>query len=455
MTPEHFLELAQIFPEPLLLISGDGEIIASNRPLAAMLGLASKELKKKKLFDIVIEPTEKVINYLEACSRSRQMVLGGLTLRKHDGQTLTCRSEGAVIRPWSPESPALTLLRLKERTSASSNFILLNKQIKELKKEVQQRQQAQEDLYRTNETLQQTLQTLQTLQINQLQLVQTEKMSSLRQLVAGIAHEINNPINFIHANLFHTSEYAQDLMQLVQLYQQHYPNPIREIQSEVEAIDLDFIKEDLNKLLKSMKMGTDRIQDIVNSLRNFSRLGEAEVKKVNIHEGIDSTLMILHHRLQEQPQQSGIEVIKEYSQLPLLDCHAGELNQVFMNILSNALDALDEYNKQRTSEEIKTNPSTIWIRTEVLDGDWIALRIADNGPGIAQKVCQQIFDPFFTTKPVGKGKGLGLSICYQIVTQKHGGRLRCISEPGQGTEFIIEIPTCQSGKRKKEGIEPR
>lgn len=291
---------------------------------------------------------------------------------------------------------------------------------------------------------QQLEQALEKLQKTQSQLVQTEKMSSLGQLVAGVAHEINNPVNFIYGNLIHADEYAQDLLNLLQLYQQHYPNPKPEIESEIQAIDLEFLIEDLPKLLDSMKVGAERISEIVRSLRHFSRIAEAEMKAVDIHEGLDSTLMILQNRLKARGERPGISIIKEYGSLPKVECYAGQLNQVFMNLLVNAIDAIDEQNQQRSLAEIQQNPSTIRVKTDVIPDECVTIQIADNGPGMATDVKQQLFDPFFTTKPVGTGTGLGLSISYQIVVEKHGGQLYFHSELGQGTEFIIQIPLRQS-----------
>jgi PAS domain S-box-containing protein len=282
--------------------------------------------------------------------------------------------------------------------------------------------------------------TLQELQRTQSQLVQSEKMSSLGQLVAGVAHEINNPVNFIHGNLTPARDYIQDLLNLIELYQNYYPEPQSEIQAEIEAIDLDFLIEDLPKLLESMKVGTQRIREIVLSLRTFSRLDEAEFKDANIHEGIDSTLLILQHRLKAKENRPAIEVIKEYSDLPLVECYAGQLNQVFMNILVNAIDALDERDDKRTFTENQENPSAIYIRTELVLENQVKISIKDNAEGIPESIRQRLFDPFFTTKPVGKGTGMGLSISYQIITERHGGKLQCISVPGEGTEFIILLP---------------
>ncbi|MEG4088347.1 AAA family ATPase [Microcoleus sp. Pol12B4] len=307
----------------------------------------------------------------------------------------------------------------------------------------------------------------QELKRTQTQLIQTEKMSSLGQMVAGVAHEINNPINFIYGNLTHVKTYSEDILGLVKLYQEQYPHPTAAIVEDIEAIELDFLMEDLPKVLDSMKVGADRIREIVLSLRNFSRLDEAEMKEVDIHEGIDNTLLILQHRLQAKLDQSAIQIIKDYGPLPLVECYAGQLNQVFVNLLANAIDTL---NDQR-------GPRTIAIRTSVGYGEekspisnpplaesstdssaevdspnlalarkapqFVVIRICDNGRGMTEEVNRRLFDPFFTTKPVGKGTGLGLSISYQIVVEKHRGQLKCVSHPGEGAEFIIQIPIRQ------------
>lgn len=285
---------------------------------------------------------------------------------------------------------------------------------------------------------------LHELQRTQSQLIQSEKMSSLGQLVAGVAHEINNPVNFIFGNLAHASGYIEDLLQLLQLYQQNYPQPMPEIADFAKLIELDFLQSDLPQLLNSMKVGADRIREIVLSLRTFSRLDEAEMKAVDIHQGIDSTLMILQSRLKANGERQEIQVIKEYSDLPLVECYAGQLNQVFMNILANAIDALEE--GIGTREWGLSSIPAIRICTEVVATNQVTIRIADNGLGMPEAVKQRLFDPFFTTKPVGKGTGMGLSISYQIVSEKHGGCLECLSESGKGTEFLITIPLIQQGK---------
>jgi len=306
-------------------------------------------------------------------------------------------------------------------------------------------QRLQKKLHEQNAQLQeseaqQLEQALQQLQQAQAQLIQSEKMSSLGNVVAGVAHEINNPISFIKGNLRPVTEYTQDLLRLVQLYEEDLPNPTQAIQEQLEAMDLTFLRNDLPKLIASMSIGADRIVEIVKSLRNFSRLDEAELKAVDIHEGLESTLMILQHRLKDEVGQTMIKVVKEYEELPKIECYAGQMNQVFMNVLTNAIDAL-HLQKTLAKEADNNSPiPTITICTKLLSDFQVGIYITDNGPGIIEEIQQRIFEPFFTTKEVGQGKGLGLSISYAIVVDEHGGQLSCLSVPGQGATLGIEIP---------------
>ncbi len=309
-------------------------------------------------------------------------------------------------------------------------------------------------------------------------------MSSLGQLVAGVAHEINNPVNFIHGNISYARRYAHDLMELVKLYQKHYPEPVNAVGDRAEEIDLNFLIEDFPRILASMQVGAERIRSIVLSLRNFSRLDEAEMKVVDLHEGLESTLLILQYRLKPKSVSNpanNIQLIKEYGQLPLVECYPSQLNQVFMNLLSNAIDALEEQIGARekaiqegmSSDVDSLRQPTITIRTKLCDprpcdqcdqlhehhplkGDrpqYVCICIADNGPGVPEKLQPKLFDPFFTTKPIGKGTGLGLSISQQIVCERHHGTLQCISQPDTGTEFHIRIPIHQH-KVMQENLKP-
>lgn len=299
-----------------------------------------------------------------------------------------------------------------------------------------------------NQELQQALVELQQ---TQAQLIQAEKMSTLGQLVAGIAHEINNPINFIHGNLNHVSAYANELLQLIHLYQAAHPTPDSALKQAIADHDLEFIETDFPKMLASMKVGADRIRQIVLSLRNFSRLDEADVKPVNIHEGLESTLLILQHQLKPVAGRAAVAVHKNYGELPLIECFAGQLNQVFMNLLSNAIDALENRRQRLVTQQINPEdgtscalePAAICITTRLSSAKQVEIAISDNGCGMSEAVQNQLFSPFFTTKPAGKGTGLGLSISRQIVVEKHRGQLECISQTGQGTTFLIKIPVKQ------------
>ncbi|MCT7977852.1 trifunctional serine/threonine-protein kinase/ATP-binding protein/sensor histidine kinase [Laspinema olomoucense] len=341
-------------------------------------------------------------------------------------------------------------------TAASEELKRANEQLEEANQTLELRVQARtQQLKDKNQRLKHAMQELKQ---TQTQLIQTEKMSSLGQMIAGIAHEINNPVNFVYGNITHVGEYIQDLLHLIELYQEHAPETPQDIQEEIEAIELDFILSDLPKLLSSMKIGAERIRSIVLSLRNFSRLDESEMKQVDIHEGIESTLLILQHRLKGNPGHCAIEIIKNYGELPPVECFPGQLNQVLMNLLANAVDALECYRKDDieaglSKVSVNSKPSsrrspTIQIDTTQVGLNSVSIRITDNGSGIPKSVQKRLFDPFFTTKPVGSGTGLGLAICYQIIVEKHGGQIHCSSEPPDGAEFTLEIPIKQPLDRR-------
>jgi signal transduction histidine kinase len=310
----------------------------------------------------------------------------------------------------------------------------------------------QRALQEKNSLLQRTLEDLKLAQVKR---IQSEKMASLGQLVAGVAHEVNNPISFIYGNLQYTSQYIKELQKLINLYQEEYPQPTENIENRIKEIDLNFLINDLENSMGAMYRGAERIKTIVQALQNFSRHDEAEMKQVNIHKGIDSTLLMLGHRLKENSQRPAIEIVKDYGRLPLVTCYVSELNQVFMHVINNAIDALNigigsnkwslaTKGEKQSNANITTVPKPhIYIRTEITNSETVRVLVVDNGPGIGKEIRARVFDPFFTTKSVGQGSGLGLSISYQIVVQKHKGQLSCTSSQGQGAEFLIEIPVLQ------------
>ena len=412
-----------------------GYYLSANPALARIYGYASPE----ELIAQIANLNEQL--YVDPKRRNEfvQQIKTNNTVEKFESQIY--RKDGSII--WIAESARAV-------RDASGEILYYEGFVEDITERKQAESALKQSETRFKQQAEQLEKTLHQLQQTQSQLIQTEKMSSLGQLVAGVAHEINNPIGFVCGNLVHASQYTQDLLNLLRLYQRCYPNPTAEIETEIETIDLDFLIGDLPRTLASIQIGADRIRQIVLSLRNFSRIDEAMLKPVDIHEGIDSTLLILGSRIKANATHSEIAIVKQYGDLPPVECYAGQLNQVLMNILSNAIDALRQIadnGSQVAGDGQDSKPDrepTIQIFTEQTDTDWATIRIADNGSGMPEAVRQRIFDPFFTTKPVGKGTGLGLSISYQIVVENHGGLFDCVSTPGEGPEFAIKIPLKRS-----------
>ncbi|MGD2180142.1 ATP-binding protein [Lusitaniella coriacea] len=383
------------------------------------------------------------------------LVAGDPNIRFYAGAPLVTPQGHAIgtlcaidYEPRTPSPKQIEALEALSRQVVAQLELRLN--VQDLSQEVKERRRVETALLQSEMQLRnktrQLERILRKLRQTQGQLIHAGKMSSLSQLVAGIAHEINNPLGFVASNLDCAQQYFEDLLSLIEGYRQTYPSPPPTLQEQIEDIDLDYLLEDCPKLFSSMKTGTQRIGDIVNSLRNFARLDEKEYKSVDLHVGLDNTLEFLQHRLQAQPHRPEIKVVKRYGQLPLVSCYAAQLNQVFQYLLLNAIEALDRANDPKmTKEETVVRFPQIRIVTELIDSDWVRITIGDNGFGMSEALQERIFEPFFTTKPVGQGMGLGLSTSYQIVTQKHQGELKCRSIPGRGTAFFVKIPICQKG----------
>ena len=395
---------------------------------------------------LITECNQRAVELFEADSKDDLLNIAGHTLQKEQFTPETYRSiwdEINIKGFWSRELEYVTQKGKLFWGSIAAKPISVAGQKMNLVRvtDVSERKQAEEALQyseaREREKAHHLKLALDELKRTQIKLIQAEKMSSLGRMIAGVAHELNNPVSFIYGNLTPAREYFKNLSRLIELYQQTYPNSTAKIKQFIQEIDLEFLLDDWQQLVNSMQVGTERIEQIVLSLKKFSRLDESELKLVDIHEGIDNTLLILQHQLRAERNRPAIQVIKNYSQLPLVACYASQLNQVFMNLLDNAIDAL----------ESQSDPRIITISTSILtkeypipNSQFAVIRIADNGLGMSEEVRQQIFDPFFTTKPVGSGTGLGLSISHQIVVEKHLGYISCVSASGQGTEMIVEIP---------------
>ncbi|MEM9538005.1 MAG: PAS domain S-box protein [Cyanobacteria bacterium P01_E01_bin.42] len=427
-TEEQIHKLSQAVEQSantILITDRIGRIEYVNPKCCQTTGYSVEEMigKTPKLFKSGRQ-TKEYYETLWATIRSGREWRGEFCNRRKDGSLYW---EQASIAPLLDERGKIT------------NFIAVKEDITDRKKTEEKLQRSQAELQQKAKDLTQTLQELRK---TQSQLIQTEKMSSLMQLVAGIAHEINNPATFITNNLFHLDGYSTDLIHLIKLYQENYPHPPVTIAEELESIEFDYLCEDMSQLIGSMNSGIKRINTIVTSLRTFSRLDESDLKLVDIHDGLDSAILLLEGFLKDRKTGGEIEIERDYGTLPQVECYAGHLNQVFMNILKNAIDVLHDSQDTESSDR----PKKITVQTSAIEENErrVAIYIRDNGPGIKSEILPRIFDPFFTTKPVGKGTGLGLAVSYEIIKEKHHGELKCYSTFGEGTEFAIVIPCVQS-----------
>lgn len=427
---KRYRDLVENLREIVFKCDRTGKILFLNRAWTKTLGYSVAECNNALLISFIVPGDQQTFAQMLASLEQGRSASKLLQFRHQNDHTLYLE---LYMQADSQSDISGSLIDVTAREEASH---LLSQAKDRLEIRVAERTEA---LEQTNQELAQTLQELESLQG---QLIQAEKMSSMGQLVAGIAHEINNPINFIHGNLFYAQQHTAVLSQFIGGIKTYFSSN-RHIQDEIKDLDIDFILSDLPDIFQSMEKGTDRITKIVTSLRNFSRLDESGIKVVDIHEGLESTLMILQHRFKNESGHPFIAVVREYGELPPISCYAGQLNQVFMNVVTNAIDALEDSRLKPAPQDAQATNHCLQLKTSVVDAEHIEIVISDNGPGIPEAVQPRIFDPFFTTKSVGKGTGMGLAISHQIIIENHGGSLDFTSSPHHGTDFRIRLPIQQ------------